>query len=121
MSGGDKTTTYYLTVISPEGCISHDSVTVHVTDAILPNAFSPNGDGLNDKFGPETIGNPSEFKMTIFNRYGQLIFTSVTISNKWDGTYLGKPVDAGTYFFRIFNKCTNEAESTFKGDITLIR
>jgi gliding motility-associated-like protein len=105
-------------------CESVASVTIETIaccDLMIPNAFSPNGDGLNDKFGPETIGNPTEFKMMIFNRFGQLIFTSVTISNKWDGTYLGKPVDAGTYFFRIFNKCTNEAESTLKGDITLIR
>lgn len=95
--------------------------TIACCDLMIPNAFSPNGDGLNDKFGPESIGNPMEFKMTIFNRFGQLIFTSVTINNKWDGTYLGKPVDVGTYFYRIFNKCTNESENTFKGDITVIR
>jgi gliding motility-associated-like protein len=95
--------------------------TVACCDLMIPNAFSPNGDGLNDKFGPESIGNPMEFKMTIFNRFGQLVFTSVTINNKWDGTYLGKPVDVGTYFYRIFNKCTNESENTFKGDITVIR
>jgi gliding motility-associated-like protein len=105
-------------------CESVASVTIETIaccNLMIPNAFSPNGDGLNDKFGPESIGNPMEFKMTIFNRFGQLIFTSVNIGNKWDGTYLGKPVDAGTYFFRIFNKCTNETENTFKGDITLIR
>jgi gliding motility-associated-like protein len=104
-----------------ESVASVNIETVACCDLMIPNAFSPNGDGLNDKFGPETLGNPSEFKMMIFNRYGQLIFTSLTIGNKWDGTYQGKPVDIGTYFFRIFNKCTNEAESTFKGDITLIR
>jgi gliding motility-associated-like protein len=104
-----------------ESVASVNIETIACCDLMIPNAFSPNGDGLNDKFGPETIGNPSEFKMTIFNRYGQLIFTSVTIGNKWDGTYMGKPVDVGTYFYRIFNKCTNETESTFKGDITLIR
>lgn len=90
-------------------------------EMMIPNAFSPNGDGLNDKFGPETVGNPREFKMSIFNRFGQLLFTSVNIDNKWDGTYLGKPVDVGTYFFRVYSKCTNDTEKNDKGDITLIR
>ena len=106
------------------GCESVAVVTIETKaccQMMIPNAFSPNGDGLNDKFGPETIGNPKEFKMMIFNRYGQLLFTSVSVSDRWDGTYLGKPVDMGTYFFRVYNKCTTDAEETFKGDITLIR
>ncbi len=90
-------------------------------EMMIPNAFSPNGDGLNDRFGPETIGNPKDFKMMIFNRYGQLLFTSISVNSKWDGTYQGKPVDIGTYFFRVYTKCTNDTENTFKGDITLIR
>ncbi|RYZ51132.1 MAG: gliding motility-associated C-terminal domain-containing protein [Sphingobacteriales bacterium] len=90
-------------------------------DLMIPNAFSPNGDGLNDKFGPETIGNPREFKMMIFNRFGQLLFTSLSVNNKWDGSYLGKPCEMGTYFFKVISKCTNDVETNYKGDITLIR
>jgi gliding motility-associated-like protein len=106
---------------SCESVASVSIESVPCCDLMIPNAFSPNGDGLNDKYGPETIGNPKEFKMMIFNRYGQLMFTSVNVGVKWDGTYLGKPVDVGTYFFRIFSKCTNDAETNYKGDITLIR
>ncbi len=106
------------------GCASEAAVTIETKaccEMMIPNAFSPNGDGLNDKYGPETMGNPKEFKMMIFNRYGQLMFTSVSISDRWDGTFNGKPVDMGTYFYRIYTKCTTDVEKTFKGDVTLIR
>jgi len=106
------------------GCESDAVVTIETKpccDLFLPNAFSPNGDGVNDKFGVETIGNPLSFELRIYNRFGQLLFTGNTITDKWDGTYNGKPVDMGTYYFRVYSKCTNSTENQYKGDLSLIR
>jgi len=106
------------------GCESKATVTIETRpccDMFLPNAFSPNGDGVNDKFGVETIGNPLSFEMRIYNRFGQLLFTGNSISDKWDGTFNGKPVDMGTYYFRVYSKCTNNTENKYRGDVTLIR
>ncbi|WP_190277350.1 T9SS type B sorting domain-containing protein [Taibaiella lutea] len=106
------------------GCESKATVTIETRpccDMFLPNAFSPNGDGVNDKFGVETIGNPLNFEMRIYNRFGQLLYTGNSISDKWDGTFNGKPVDMGTYYFKVYSKCTNNTENHYKGDITLIR
>lgn len=106
------------------GCESKATVTIDTRaccEMFLPNAFSPNGDAVNDKFGVETIGNPLEFEMRIFNRFGQLLYTAHNIQDKWDGTFNGSPVDMGTYYFRVHSKCTNNTENNYKGDVTLIR
>jgi gliding motility-associated-like protein len=96
----DKTTTYYLTVISVEGCVSYDSVTVHVTDAILPNAFSPNGDGLNDIFKLVPKDERVHLKdFSVYNRFGQKVFFTREVTEGWDGRFYGKVADLGTYLF----------------------
>jgi gliding motility-associated-like protein len=66
----------------------------------IPNAFTPNGDGLNDEFAPVGYG-VKQFEMKIFNRWGELIFTTDDIQNKWDGTYLGEKVQPGSYVYDV--------------------
>ena len=88
---------------------------------ILPNAFTPDGDGLNDVF--KAIGQPdnlSSFSMTIFNRWGQMVFESSDISLGWDGTYQGKPAPAGTYVFRVEYSISSRSFDT-SGTVVLIR
>jgi gliding motility-associated-like protein len=87
----------------------------------MPNAFSPNGDALNDGFGPETSGNPKQYAMRIYNRWGQMIFVSYKVGQKWDGTYGGQPATVGTYFYSITGECANGEQIELKGDITLLR
>ena len=89
----------------------------------VPNAFTPNNDGKNDIFKPTYKGNMSLDKMTIFNRYGQVIFTSNNIKEGWDGTYKGVPQDIGTYYYFIEFYCGQEGlnKQIAKGDVTLIR
>lgn len=87
------------------------------------NAFTPNSDGLNDEFVVENLCPISTFQLRIYNRFGQLVFSSNNISKRWDGTYLGKPCDASTYFYYLEAKAeqAQAPKIKIKGDVTLIR
>ncbi|MDT8393839.1 MAG: gliding motility-associated C-terminal domain-containing protein [Bacteroidales bacterium] len=103
---------YSVMIESLYGCTGRDSVYVKfiaapppepIADMIqVPNAFTPDNDGLNDEF---RVINPPDnltsFNMYIFNRWGQLVFESGEISPGWDGTYQNQPAPAGTYVYRI--------------------
>jgi len=91
---------------------------------IIPNAFSPNGDGLNDffeiKYGKDLTG----LEMRIYNRWGELIWSNATTSDMWDGTQNGKPCDISTYFYMlkaVFGNGHYEDTRTRTGEIILIR
>jgi gliding motility-associated-like protein len=118
----DSTTTYYLTAVGPEGCKAIDSVIVYVISNGMPNAFSPNGDGLNDEFLPVFSPDDRLFPIgfSVYNRWGQRIFYSAKAKKGWDGTYKNAPVDAGTYFYYVEFKIGDKS-FTKKGEVTLIR
>lgn len=93
------------------------------TDVQMPNAFSPNGDGRNDVFRPVfkidrayTIDH-----FTVYNRYGQLIYTTSNMNSGWDGYYRGRLQDQGVYYYIVKIKFMDGSEKTLKGDVTLIR
>jgi gliding motility-associated-like protein len=66
----------------------------------LPSAFTPNGDGLNDTFG--AIGEGIEvYQLFVYNRWGQIIFSSKSVDSKWDGLHNGKQVPQGEYSFEL--------------------
>ena len=66
----------------------------------LPTAFTPNGDGLNDDFG--AVGEGIEaYQLIIYNRWGQIIFESKNINEKWDGNYNGKQAPPGVYSYEL--------------------
>lgn len=71
------------------------------TELSMPNVFSPNGDVVNDSFGPMFNGEPRDFNMEIRNRWGQLVFTSSKASTRWNGRAEGGLLPAGTYFWTI--------------------
>ena len=108
-----------------EGCDVSDSINVLVApscvDIYFPNAFTPNGDGKNDYFGP--IGNLSDvrnYEVVVYNRWGELIFQSRNPFVKWDGTYKGKPVASGTFTWYAHYQF-GAIEKTKKGTIVIIR
>lgn len=111
--------------ISDQGCMDTASVTIYVKPEIrMPTAFSPNGDGLNDYFAPFADG--KSYKVStfrIFNRLGQLVYDGFgeTAMKGWDGTYKGKPVDAGAYFYRIAVSTEYGELLKQKGDVTVVR
>lgn len=67
----------------------------------MPNVFSPDGDGVNDAFGPIVSGEPQGFRMEIRNRWGQLVYTTTSARSRWNGRVDGGPVPDGTYFWTI--------------------
>ena len=89
----------------------------------VPNAFSPNGDGLNDLFLP-SAGGITGFSMIIYNRWGEAVFESANIENGWDGTYKGRPCEAGVYVYVITYGTSQNPEETnqkVNGTVTLVR
>ncbi len=99
-------TTYTLSVISDVGCgAAQDQVFVCVFKKVaIPNAFSPNGDGINDDWNILYLQTYTQAVVTVFNRYGQQVFTSNGYNKKWNGTVNGNPLPAGTYYYMIDRK-----------------
>lgn len=86
----------------------------------LPNAFSPNGDGINDVFS--ILGfHIQSAQMSIFNRWGQLIFQSSDIDQGWDGRVKGKSAEIGTYVYVVNLVFVTGERSIAKGSLTLVR
>lgn len=87
----------------------------------IPSAFTPNGDGINDFFGVKAEG-LKEFKMEIYNRWGEIVFMSDDITELWDGTYEGKAItstDVYVYQVKAIGK-NNDPLPEEKGTVTLI-
>jgi len=94
--------TYTLTVTSDKGCHSSDDVFVKILkDPLIPNIFSPNGDGVHDRWEIAYLASYPGCAVDIYNRYGQLIYHSVGYDSPWDGTVNGKQVPVGTYYYII--------------------
>lgn len=86
----------------------------------IPTAFSPNQDGINDLFGVNLRGTPIAYKMSIFNRWGELLYTTDNPTNTWDGTYLDTTVQNGTYVYIIFVKTPGDVH-TYSGSVQVLR
>ncbi len=120
-----ETTTFYLTVTSPDGCTETDSVTIYVTPKTIidvPTAFSPNEDGVNDIIIVQNheVGELLEF--SIFNRWGQLVFTTSDINVGWNGKYEdGTEADMGTYVYLVRANGLGGEYFQLHGNITLVR
>lgn len=116
-------TKYTITSSLSNGCLITDYFTVIVlNDAVVmtPNAFTPNNDGLNDFFGPSGKV-PDGYLMQIFNRFGQLIYTSSSLKARWNGTFNGSPQPLGVYVYIITYPDLQNKQHQQKGTVTLIR
>ena len=82
--------TYRVKVSTPEGCFSNDSIKIFIfetqPDVFIPTAFTPNGDGKNDVFKPTIAGMKQFFYFRVYNRWGQLLFSTCQPNKGWDGT-----------------------------------
>lgn len=88
---------------------------------VVPNVISPNGDGLNDRFEPQTGGNP-DVSVRIFNRFGQEVFYAETLNRLWRGDKDGSALPDGTYFYVIRYRPSCAAEYTeMHGAVTVVR
>jgi gliding motility-associated-like protein len=119
-----QTTTYKLKVTTPQGCVATDSMVVNVVPyCIKPmEAFSPNGDGINDLWlVTNGTGCLDKARAEVFNRYGAKVYGSNDYKNNWNGTYNGKPLPDGTYYFVITYRLINGKDQYLKGNVTIIR
>jgi gliding motility-associated-like protein len=87
----------------------------------VPNAFSPNGDGLNDVFRPIPVGVIATDLFRIFNRYGELVFETNQWMKGWDGTYRGQQQQPGNYVWMIRGRGRNGKVIEMKGNVVLVR
>ncbi len=123
VSNPSTLTNYILYGVDQNGCRNSDTVTVYI-DAVLyvPNAFTANGDGMNDifyAFGKEI----KTFEMLVFNRWGEVIFSSSSLNNGWDGTYKGiqSPSDVYVWKIRFTDYIHPEVIQEKVGHVTLVR
>ncbi|MEP6711908.1 MAG: gliding motility-associated C-terminal domain-containing protein [Ferruginibacter sp.] len=113
---------YILRVASSNGCGSAlDTMNVFVYKGLyIPNAFTPNGDNINDTWNIPALGAYPNFELSVFNRYGQLIFRSSGFNKPWDGKFKGMNVTAGAYIYYIDLK-TGNGLGKLSGTVMLIR
>ena len=93
--------TYSVTVTTADGCTAVDLVTIDVynveADIYVPTAFTPNGDGINDVLRPKLFGMMGLNYFKVFNRFGEMVFSTSEIDKGWDGNYNGKGQDPATF------------------------
>ncbi|MBK9759261.1 MAG: gliding motility-associated C-terminal domain-containing protein [Flavobacteriales bacterium] len=94
------------------------------SEIFIPNSFTPDGDGLNEVFGPITTGNFKSFTFLIFNRWGENIFSSETPGGSWDGTLNGTMVQDGVYVWQLAYRAVTDVgveQKRLTGSVTLLR
>ncbi|MBC7745395.1 MAG: PKD domain-containing protein [Flavobacterium sp.] len=111
--------TYILTVSAGEDCASADEVIVKVLKApVVPNAFTPNNDGVNDEWNIKYLNSYPAVVVKVFNRFGNKVYTSVGYTEAWKGKFNGTDLPVGTYFYVID---PGEGRKTITGSVTIIR
>ena len=96
-------------------------VTISESNLIMPNAFSPNNDGHNDKYKAKTYQSLVEFHAYIFNRWGQKLFEWTDPADGWDGTIDGKPAKDGVYYVLVKAKGADGRTYNIRKDVNLLR
>lgn len=120
----EKTGYVYLDVANEWNCTSRDSFLINgepCCEIVMPDAFTPDGNGQNDVFKPVNPGNKTLAEFLIANRRGQIIFKTSDISKGWDGTHDGKPAGQDTYNYYIRYLCDGIEENITKGTVILLR
>ncbi len=117
---------YSLTLsAAPLGCRATGTIEISKDCRIdIPNAFTPNGDGINDYFFPKSMlaAGIQTFKMEIFNRWGQRLFTSSNIfGSGWNGRFNGQEQEHGVYIYIIEIRMANNNPEYYRGNVQLIR
>ncbi len=121
---------YILTETNSYACSYTDTMQVHFSSCInciaVPNAFSPNGDGIDDVFKPILLCPLKEYHLKIFNRWGQEIFHSDNVTQGWDGNYKGQ-LSAGkvgnnvfVYYIELTEDKPGAQKTLLKGNITVV-
>jgi gliding motility-associated-like protein len=119
---------YFVTITDEKGCTQQLSVRIDITTDCeslaekVPSAFTPNGDGLNDRFEIPGAGfQPGGVEMQIWNRWGELVYREISDNPSWDGLQDGELAPADVYVYRLIVVCSAEETADFTGDLLLMR
>ena len=124
------TTTYSITVTSLDGCRDDDQLTLFVeknTDIFIPNLFTPNNDGINDRIWISAARDVEKIiSLNIYDRWGNAVFEATNFLPNdeaigWDGKFDGKELNPGVFAYRVTAKLVDGPQIVIYGDITLIR
>lgn len=132
-STGETTSSIYITspaaytlkVTDFNGCKGIDTTTVYLKDCLkgfyIPSAFTPNNDKLNDIFKPVIGGVLISYEFTIYNRWGQIVFTTKNIHTGWDGTVRGNQQNTGAFMWTCTWQTEGNEKKSEKGTVMLLR
>jgi gliding motility-associated-like protein len=114
-------TRYFVTATTEQGCMILDSLDILVKETVIdmPNAFAPSG--VNSLFKPSRRGIASLKEFSIYNRWGNKVYSSANIEEGWDGSYNGQPQPMGVYIYTIDAVSDKGLPFVKKGNVTLIR
>tara|TARA_B100000073_G_C23569449_1_gene507475 strand:- start:297 stop:764 length:468 start_codon:yes stop_codon:yes gene_type:complete len=124
----DTSTTYFITIYN-ERCYISDSILITVnqylcdlSNIIIPTAFSPNDDGVNDYYKISDNDNIiSKIKFEVYNRFGEKVYSSININDQWNGEFKQKLLSMQVLNYYLEIDCHNQNTIFKKGNITLIR
>jgi gliding motility-associated-like protein len=125
-----KTTEYIVYATNDFGCSDTDAVVVEVlcdkSQVYVPNSFSPNADGQNDRFFPHGTGLDAILSFRVFNRWGEMVFERKNFrpsddSQGWDGTFRGENLSPDVFVYMLEAACSGGETLMVKGDVTLVR
>ena len=124
-AAGTDSVVYTVRVFTQAGCYAEDNVTVTVFNGIaniwVPSGFTPNKDGKNDILRPITKGIKQLIQFNVFNRWGQLIYTTNRMGEGWDGTYKGEFQPSGAYVYEAVGIDYADKKVYTKGTSVIIR
>lgn len=115
---------FVLRVSNRQGCVGYDSINVKYytgPEIYIPNAFTPNGDGQNDFFRFIPVGMQEYHFFRIFNRWGEVMYSSLDFRRGWDGYYQGRPASIDTYLWILEGVDLHGQKVSKKGTVTLLR
>jgi gliding motility-associated-like protein len=118
------------TAVNIYGCVSHDTLAIKTfcgaTELFVPNAFSPDGDGINDVLLVQGKGVKMIKRFMIFNRWGEVVFEKANFlpgdkASSWDGTVRGRPASIDVFVWVAEVICEKGLPSTFKGNVAILK
>jgi gliding motility-associated-like protein len=91
----------------------------------IPNVFTPNGDGVNEGFGnffgPAGLATPSQYRLRIYDRWGNQVYSTDAAPQRWQGRHEGQPASEGTYFYQLSYEQADGERVERSGEVTLLR
>jgi gliding motility-associated-like protein len=116
---------YWLQVTGTNNCVAREFINVASKNCVkavyIPNAFSPNRDGVNEVFRANAFGPLKSFHLMVYGRLGQKVFETFDVSLGWDGRYKGVAMESGIFVWYVEYQLVNDVIKKEKGTITLIR